>query len=94
MKCAKCGFEWKSRVANPRACPKCKRYDPSVPLVKPRKKESPRTPEKEIFTPEPVPSYSPVVDPDDTLEGTSLLLTPREKELLRKKNASREKLFS
>jgi len=26
-KCLKCGFEWPSRVDDPKQCPKCKRYD-------------------------------------------------------------------
>ncbi len=26
-KCLKCGFEWPSRVDNPKQCPRCKRYD-------------------------------------------------------------------
>lgn len=23
----KCGYEWKSKVEEPKSCPKCKRYD-------------------------------------------------------------------
>lgn len=26
-KCKLCGYEWKGREDNPKACPKCKRYD-------------------------------------------------------------------
>jgi len=26
-KCNKCDYEWKSRIENPKSCPKCKRYD-------------------------------------------------------------------
>lgn len=26
LKCCFCGFEWKPKVSNPRACPNCKRY--------------------------------------------------------------------
>lgn len=26
-KCDKCGWEWLSRVENPKQCPRCKRYD-------------------------------------------------------------------
>ena len=26
-KCLKCGWEWSLRVDQPKACPKCKRYD-------------------------------------------------------------------
>lgn len=25
--CKKCGYEWMSRVKNPKACPYCKQYD-------------------------------------------------------------------
>jgi len=24
MRCEKCGYEWKSRVQNPKSCPRCK----------------------------------------------------------------------
>ena len=27
IKCKKCGYEWITRVDNPKACPKCKSYD-------------------------------------------------------------------
>lgn len=27
MKCSRCGYEWKSRVERPKACPDCKRRD-------------------------------------------------------------------
>jgi len=26
-KCKKCGHEWTGKIAEPKACPKCKRYD-------------------------------------------------------------------
>jgi len=26
-KCAKCGYEWEARKANPKECPQCKRRD-------------------------------------------------------------------
>lgn len=25
--CRKCGYKWESRIGEPKACPKCKRYD-------------------------------------------------------------------
>lgn len=25
--CQQCGYKWKSRIKQPKACPKCKRYD-------------------------------------------------------------------
>jgi len=27
FKCKICGYEWESRVAKPKQCPRCKRYD-------------------------------------------------------------------
>lgn len=26
-KCNQCGYKWETRVKEPKACPKCKRYD-------------------------------------------------------------------
>ena len=26
-KCLLCGYEWDSKIDNPKCCPKCKRYD-------------------------------------------------------------------
>ena len=26
-KCKRCGYEWDSRIENPKSCPRCKRYD-------------------------------------------------------------------
>ena len=25
--CKRCGYEWKSKMEEPKCCPKCKRYD-------------------------------------------------------------------
>lgn len=27
LKCKQCGYVWNPRTANPKQCPKCKRYD-------------------------------------------------------------------
>lgn len=32
--CLKCGHQWTSRVPNPSACPRCKRYDYDKPKPK------------------------------------------------------------
>lgn len=39
-KCLRCGWKWMSRVRNPKACPRCKRYDWNVPpKIKKNKKK-------------------------------------------------------
>ena len=34
LKCSKCEHEWEARKKEPKACPKCKRYDYKVIKIK------------------------------------------------------------
>jgi len=57
MKCAKCGYEWKSRlkvIMKPKACPRCKRYDWQEKTAKSNERTY-----KELLTPKRHPRITP-----------------------------------